>query len=86
VISPKNKEQFLVDVKGQCKKNSWLVSKKRTRNNLFYILAYVPTGEANEFFILTQEQANGYVRDYKIPGFLWTQGREHKNSWDILPK
>jgi hypothetical protein len=62
VISP-NGRQFLVDVKGQYKRNFWPVRKKERRGNLFYVLALVPRGESNRFFILTQDQANNGIAD-----------------------
>lgn len=35
---------------------------KPARDNLFYILAYVPPDKPNRFFVLTQEQANTLIR------------------------
>ena len=54
VVSPKQKEMFLVDVKGQYSKAFWIVKPKQAREKLFYILALVPAGEANQFFLMTQ--------------------------------
>ena len=48
VISP-TKRAFLVDVKGLYRPNPWLVRPKETRTDLYYILAYVPNDEANQF-------------------------------------
>jgi len=62
VISPNEKTQFLIDVKGLAKAgNYWQVKKKSARHNLFYIFAAVPENETNQFFILTQEQVNQYI-------------------------
>jgi hypothetical protein len=55
-------EQFEVDVKGLYKKNFFLVSQKELRDNLFYILAYVPDDDANQFFVLSQAEANNEVQ------------------------
>ena len=53
----------MVDVKGQYKPNFWAVRlKKKTREKLFYVLAVVPEGAPNQFFILTQDQANEGIR------------------------
>lgn len=60
VISP-NRQQFLVDVKGQYKRNFWPVRQKERRDGLFYVLAFVPRDVPNRFFILTQEQANNGI-------------------------
>jgi hypothetical protein len=57
VVSPEAKEMFLVDVKGLYRKNPWLLKRKSPRANLFYILAYVPPDEPNQFFVMTQQQA-----------------------------
>jgi ribosomal protein L24E len=96
VVSPKSKKMFLVDVKGLYRKNPWQVKPKPKRTDLFYILAYVPSSEPNQFFILTQAEANRYVQselirlgrnpDYLRPGLLWTQGAAHKDAWQILPQ
>ena len=56
-------ESFEIDVKGVYKKNFFLLTRKGTRKDLFYVLAYVPENEPNEFFILKQEDANGEVQN-----------------------
>ena len=96
VVSPALKSNFLIDVKGLYKPNSWPIREKPTREGLFYILAFVPDDTSNRFFILGQEHANAYIRaeltrlgrpdDYPMTGILWRQGEEHENNWDILPK
>ena len=43
-VSPIKKAMFLVDVKGLYRKNPWLIKRKTARNNLLYILAFVPIG------------------------------------------
>jgi len=48
VVSPVQKEMFLVDVKGLFRKNPWIVKRKPVRDNLFYILAFVPRDEDNQ--------------------------------------
>ena len=60
VRSP-NGASFDVDVKGLYKRNFFLVSEKIARKNLYYILAYVPENDANQFFVLTQAEANGEI-------------------------
>jgi hypothetical protein len=61
VISPEGKEQFLIDVKGQGRRNYWLIKRKKLRSNLFYVLALVPRDAPNAFFVLTQAQINGFI-------------------------
>jgi hypothetical protein len=96
VVSPKRKEMFLVDVKGLYRRNPWLVKRKLQRNKFFYVLAYVPTDAPNQFFVLTQEQANQFVADelirlgradgYPVEGFLWKMALPHENAWHMLPE
>lgn len=61
VRSPQGAE-FDVDVKGLYKKNFFLLAPKKDRKGLFYILTYVPEGEANQFFVLSQTDANNEVQ------------------------
>jgi hypothetical protein len=63
VISPRG-VQFVIDVKGQYKKNWWLIAPKEKRKNLFYVLAFVPDDEPNEYFVLTQAEANREMQSY----------------------
>lgn len=94
-VSPVKKEMFLVDVKGLYKKNPWLMKTKEARTNLFYILAYVPTGLQNEFFIVTQAEAYRMVESelvrlgrpegYGVQGFLWSMALPFKDQWAKLP-
>jgi len=96
VVSPERKEMFLVDVKGQYTKGFWILKPKPTREKLYYVLAYVPTEEVNQFFLLTQEEANTLIQseqkrlnhpdDYSMPGFNWTLARQYQSAWQILPK
>ncbi|MEQ1719061.1 MAG: hypothetical protein ABL907_24255, partial [Hyphomicrobium sp.] len=93
VVSPKSKGMFLIDVKGLYRKNPWTIKRKIDRNNLFYVLAFVPEGSANRFFILTQHQVNVYVDEelirlnrpssYPMTGILWKQAEEHEDHWHI---
>ena len=96
VVSPMSKKNFLIDVKGLYKPNSWKIKTKATRDNLYYVLAFVPDDTDNRFFILSQEQVNTYVRtelarlgrpdDYSSPGIDWKQAEAHENRWDMLPQ
>ena len=96
VVSPVRKKMFLVHVKGLYKRNPWVLKRKAPRDDLFYILAFVPPDAPNEFFIMSQQQANHLIDDelkrlkrrydYSPTGFLWTQALDFRNNWDILPK
>src|ERR1700747_196461 len=95
VVSPMLKKNFLIDVKGLYKRNSWKIKKRAARDNLYYVLAFVPDDDKNRFFILSQEQANSHVRDelarlrrpddYSSPGIDWKQAPQHEDKWDMLP-
>lgn len=96
VVSPKNKTMFLVDVKGLYRMNPWVIKRKTKRDNLFYILAFVPSDQANRFFVLTQSDINqqveseltrlGRTEDYPMSGITFKQGGAHENDWDALPQ
>src|SRR6201992_3973420 len=45
---------FGIDVKGLYKPNFWVVKTKDAREQLYYVLAYVPDEGANRFFVLDQ--------------------------------
>lgn len=87
---------FLVDVKGLYRTNPWLIKRKPERGNLFYILAYVPMDEPNQFFIMTQTQVMQLIQDeltrlkradsYPVTGFVWKLALPFQNAWDTLPK
>jgi hypothetical protein len=89
-----DQKPFLVDVKGLYRRNPWIISRKSAREDLFYVLAYVPEDAPNEFFILTQSQVNHYLdaelkrlgrtSDYSMMGILWAQAAGH-TDWLVLP-
>ena len=62
VVSPSGK-QFLVDVKGQYSPNFWPIKRTPKRDDLFYVLAYVPDNAANEFFVITQAQVEKAIEE-----------------------
>jgi hypothetical protein len=96
VVSPALKQMFLIDVKGLYRRNPWLVKRKVQRANLFYVLAYVPTGEPNQFFVMTQAQAHQLIEDelsrlgrpdsYPVTGISWNQALVHRDAWNVLPQ
>jgi hypothetical protein len=73
-----------------------VIKRKTKRENLFYILAFVPTDLANRFFVLKQTNINHYVEselkrlgradDYPMTGITFKQGMAHENAWDALPQ
>lgn len=96
VVSPKLKEMFLIDVKGLYRKNPWVLKRKPTRSNLYYVFAFVPTGEPNQFFVMSQKQANQLVQneltrlkradDYPMTGITWKLTFAHQDNWGVLPQ
>jgi hypothetical protein len=96
VVSPTTKQMFLVDVKGLYRKNPWLIKRKPTRTGLFYILAFVPTGEPNQFFVLPQESVLDSIKNelarlkrsesYPVTGFVWKTALPYQDAWHLLPQ
>jgi hypothetical protein len=96
VVSPVSKEMFLIDVKGLYRINPWMMKRKIERENLFYVLAYVPEGAQNEFFVMAQRTAYKIIdeelkrlnrpQDYPVTGFVWKCALEHRSAWNILPQ
>jgi hypothetical protein len=74
-VSPIKREMFLVDVKGLYRKNPWLIKRKEPRKHLFYILAYVPTEEQNEYFILSQEKVHSLINLTACLGMMIIQSQ-----------
>ena len=95
VVSPQNREMFLIDVKGLYRVNPWVVKRKPIRANLYYVLAFVPTDAPNQFFVMSQQNTTQLVQaelkrlkrpdDYPMTGFVWKLALDHKNAWHILP-
>jgi len=98
VVSPVGRKMFLVDVKGLYRKNSWVVRRKAPREDLFYVLAYVPNAEPNQFFVLSQKQVSALIRqelkrlgrldDYSMTGIPWKDAepyRVERNGWPLPP-
>jgi hypothetical protein len=98
VVSPRSKEMFLIDVKGQYKRNGWPVNPK-TRPNLFYVFAFVPDNARNRFFVLSSTEASEsreaerkrLGRDdpahpsHHMTGIPWSQIEQHEDAWHKLP-
>jgi hypothetical protein len=61
-ISPKDKKQFLIDVKGLYKENFWGAREQPSQEDLYYVFAFVPDNEANSYFVMTQAQVNPEIK------------------------
>jgi hypothetical protein len=95
MVLSKSKISFVVDVKGLYRKNPFVVSAKEARNDLYYVLAFVPDLGQNEFFVLSQKEARktseaelkrlGRSKDYSMPGLSWPCVQPFKDKWGTLP-
>jgi hypothetical protein len=99
VVSPEQRH-FMVDVKGQSTRNFWLIQRREPREDLYFILVYLPKGEEPpRFFVLSStemmkkreeyrkhiESTGGKYRD-DMGGMNWTTAFEHEDDWSILPE
>jgi hypothetical protein len=95
VVSPGGKP-FVVDVKGLYRKNPWPIGRKQLRDDLFYVLVYLPKDEPNQFFVVSHAQVEALIRaqlkrlgrddKYPVTGFNWKEALPHEDAWHILPK
>ena len=98
VVSP-NGEHFMVDVKGQATKNFWLIKRRAPRDDLFYILVYLPKDEHPKFFILSSHELMREREEYRkhieskgrkyrdeLGGINWSTALRYENRWDKLPR
>jgi hypothetical protein len=85
VVSPRG-DHFLIDVKGLRGGSTWLVKRQTPIKNLFYVLALVPPGKSNQFFIMSQAEADAIIRgdggdsDIRKPDAM-----RYLDRWDALP-
>ena len=101
VISPESRKMFLVDVKGLAYENYWQIKRQSLRSDLFYVLALVPRGKENRFFIVTQDEVNANITiefnrlsDEKKKlgevanrlGMRWGDSLKFENKWEVLPQ
>jgi hypothetical protein len=95
MVMSTNKVPFPVEVKGLYKRAFWQMEKKPLYPKLFYVFAYVPDNEPNQFFIMKQETVNDIIDAWanrKGPpppqarlGVPWELAKKHKDAWRILP-
>jgi hypothetical protein len=95
VLAPEQGEMFLIDVKGQSTGSFWRIREKPQRKNLFYVLAYVPVGKANRYFVLCQSDLTKLMKSYEqsgvafrpeFSGINWGAPAAYESKWDILPR
>jgi hypothetical protein len=63
MVKSPNQTQFLVDVKGQYLKGFW-IARSKPIENLFFIFAFVPDEEINQFFVLSNDDLNNEYQKY----------------------
>lgn len=99
VVSPE-RHHFEVDVKGQSTKNFWLIQRREPREDLYFVLVYLPKdNESPRFFVLSsvelmtrREEYKQYIESiggkYKdeMGSINWTTAFEYEDHWDILPR
>jgi len=85
VISPKS-FHFIVDVKGLRSGDTWFVRRKPIIERLYYVLAFVPPGKQNRFFIMSQETVNRLIRgNTSASDIRRRDALDHLEKWDALP-
>jgi hypothetical protein len=84
VISPE-RSHFVIDVKGLYKKNWWSVSPKEPRGNLYYIFAFVPPGQPNQFFILSESEVNAAIAEESSAARVRAAAKGGVSKFDQFP-
>ena len=94
VLAPVSRKMFLVDVKGQSTSSFWRIKEKPSRLNLFYVLAYVPLGKPNRYFVLKQSDLTRLMTEYEhsgvafrrdFSGINWGACASYEDKWDVFP-
>ncbi len=94
VVSP-SKTSFLIDVKGQRTSGFWQVrDRAEVRDDLYYVMTYVPPGKVNRYFILSHREVHRLMSEYAVSGikydprfsgFNWAACHLFESQWDVLP-
>jgi hypothetical protein len=99
VVSPE-RYHFMVDVKGQSTRNFWLIQRREPREDLYFVLVYLPRDkEPPRFFVLRSTELMNRREEYRkhiestggkykdeMGGINWTTAFEYEDRWDILPR
>lgn len=97
VGKPDGTSLFWVDVKGQGSNNAWMIRRRSTHENLFYILVRVGKTHADDiFFVLSHQQVNeliaaqdeiGKAKGHRDigGGFLWNAVLPFRDKWHVFP-
>jgi hypothetical protein len=77
---------FAVDVKGLRAGSTWLVRRKAPVRDLYYVLAFVPPGNPNQYFVMNQETANRLIRgDTSASDIRRADILNYLDKWEALP-
>jgi hypothetical protein len=90
---------FEIDVKGLSSKNFWLTQERESRDDLFYILVYLPPDyRPPNFYIFTSKVLMENIRVLKTQtlesgkkwidrgaGINWRTALEYQDRWDLFP-
>lgn len=99
VVSPNDKQRFMVDVKGLSSKNFWLVREHEPQDDLFYILVYLPSDfQPPNFYIMTSKDMAKEINTLKKQtidagktwtgrgtGINWGAALPYKDQWNLFP-
>jgi hypothetical protein len=97
-VSPSG-QHFAVDVKGQSTRNFWLIQRRKNRDDLYFILVYLPKdNEPPQFCIVENNEVMKRMDELKLhiiskggqwtgkmEGINWTTAFDYKECWDRLP-
>lgn len=98
-VRSQNGVQFTVDVKGQSKKNFWLIQPRKPDPNHYFILVFLPqVPQHPKFFILSSDELMKKREEYKqsvllrrkyqdkTGGINWSTAFDYEDKWDVLPQ
>jgi len=100
LVGSQDGEAFYVDVKGLSSNKDWLIRRKATIPNLYYILIRIDikNRSGDRFFIMTQEDVineldhyyskpkkDGSPKSGHAEGFSFKQADTYSDKWDKLP-
>jgi len=99
LVRSQNGVQFTVDVKGQSKKNFWLIQPRKSDSSHYFILVFLPpVSQHPRFFILSCDELMKKREEYRqsvlirrkyrdeLGGINWSTAFDYEDKWDVLPK
>jgi hypothetical protein len=91
--------KFMIDVKGLSSKNFWLIKESEVRDDLYYVLVYIPAQDQQpEYYIFSSSELMNAIKSLKErtlsagkkwvesgSGINWGTALTNKSCWNILP-